>query len=101
MNEASNTASTVFASFRFKSLTTFSSIISVRLSAPTFRMNLLRTLRGYAASPGLMRHNFLSRWSVSSSLVISLRLRTPFIRMTMKALNSPNGFLGGLPAPEA
>ena len=36
---------------------------------------------------------------MSSSLVISLRLRTPFILMTMKVLKSPNGFLGGLPGP--
>jgi hypothetical protein len=33
--------------------------------------------------------------SASSSLVISLRLRTAFMRMTMKVLNSPIGFLGG------
>jgi hypothetical protein len=31
----------------------------------------------------------------------SLRLRTPFMRMTMKVLKTPNGFLEGLPGPEA
>jgi hypothetical protein len=36
---------------------------------------------------------------VSSNLVISLRLRTPFIFMTMKVLKRPIGFLGGLPGP--
>ena len=101
MNEASNTASTSLVWFRFKRLTTFSSIILVRLSSPTLRMNLLRTLRGYAASLGFMRHRRLSLGSVSRSLVISLRLRTAFILMTMKVLKSPNGFLGGLPAPSA
>ena len=33
------------------------------------------------------------------SLVISLRLRTPLIFITMKVLKSPIGFLGGLPGP--
>src|SRR3990170_1182421 len=47
-----------------------------------------------------MRHNLLSLRSVSSSLVISLRLRAAFMRMTMKVLKRPNGFLGGLPSPE-
>ena len=46
-----------------------------------------------------MRHNRLSLGSASSSLVISLRLRTPFMRITMKVLKSPIGFLGGLPGP--
>jgi len=64
-----------------------------------FAVNLLRTLRGYAASPFLMRHNFLSRWSVSSSLVFSLRLRTPFILMMMNVLKTPNRLLGCLPGP--
>ena len=47
----------------------------------------------------LMRQSFLSLRSVSSNLVISLRLRTPFIFMTMKVLKRPIGFLGGLPGP--
>ncbi len=47
----------------------------------------------------MMRPSFLSRCSVSSSRVISLRLRIPFIRMTMKALKNPNGFPRGLPGP--
>ena len=46
-----------------------------------------------------MRHSRLSLGSASSSRVISLRLRTPFMRMTMKVLKSPIGFLGGLPGP--
>ena len=99
MKETSNTASTSLVWFRFKRLTTFSSIILVRLSSPTLRMNLLRTLRGYAASVGFMRHRRLSLVSASRSLVISLRLRTPFIFMTMKVLKSPIVFLGGLPGP--
>lgn len=33
-------------------------------------------------------------------LVISLRLRTAFMRMTRKVRKSPNGFLGGLPGPD-
>ena len=36
---------------------------------------------------------------MSRSLVISLRLRTPFIFMMMNVLKSPNGFLGCLPGP--
>jgi hypothetical protein len=43
---------------------------------------------------------FLSRVSTLRSLVTSLRLRTPFMRMAMKALKTPNGFLGALPCPE-
>ena len=39
------------------------------------------------------------RKQMSSSRVISLRLRTPFIFMMMKVLKSPIGFLGGLPGP--
>ncbi|MCJ7424555.1 hypothetical protein MUP01_09865 [Candidatus Bathyarchaeota archaeon] len=62
-------------------------------------LRALRTLLGYAASSSLMRHSFLSRRSVSSSFVISLRLRIPFILITMKALNSPNWLLGILPGP--
>jgi hypothetical protein len=99
MKEASKTASTSFALFCFKSLTTFSSIILVSLSSPTFRLNLLRTLLGYAVCFFFIRHSFLSRKSASSSRVISLRLRTPFMRMTRKVLKRPNGFLGCLPGP--
>src|SRR3990170_9160319 len=87
MNEASKTTSTSFASFCFKSLTTFSPIMRVSLSSPTFRLNLLRTLLGYAASLFFIRHSFLSRGSTSSSLVISLRLRTPFMHACMKFVN--------------
>src|SRR5208337_4341682 len=46
-----------------------------------------------------MRHSRLSLGSASRSLVISLRLRTPFIFMKMKVLKRPIGFLGGLPGP--
>src|SRR3972149_8615362 len=42
----------------------------------------------------------LSLESASSSLVISLKLRTPFIFITMKVRKSPKGFLGGLPGPD-
>jgi hypothetical protein len=71
----------------------------MRRFSPILRMNLLRTLLMWPFSAGLMRHNRLSLWSVSSCLVISLRLRTPFMRMTMNVLKSPMGFLGGLPGP--
>ena len=82
------------------SLVTFSSIILLSLSSPTFLTNLLSTLLGYPASFCLIKQSFLSLGSVSRSLVISLRLRTAFMRMTMKVLKRPNGFLGGLPGPE-
>jgi len=39
------------------------------------------------------------RVSTSRILVSSLRLLTPFILMTMNALRTPMGFLGGLPGP--
>lgn len=45
------------------------------------------------------RQSFLILWSVFRMRVISLRLRIAFIRMIMKALKSPEGFLGGLPGP--
>lgn len=34
-------------------------------------------------------------------LLIFLRLRTPFMRITGKALKMPKGFLGGPPGPQA
>ena len=36
---------------------------------------------------------------MSRSLIISLRLRTPFMRIMMKVRKMPKGFLGGLPGP--
>jgi hypothetical protein len=99
MKEASSTMSTSFALLLLMREITFSSIILLRLSSPTFHVNLLSTLLEYVFSPTLIRHSLLSLWSTLRSRVISLRLRTPLIFMTMKVLKMPNGLLGGLPGP--
>ena len=100
MNEASKNNMKFIGLVAFQELDNFLIDYLIEIFFSDFSVEPAKNTSRIACSQSLIRHSFLNRGSLSSSLVISRRLRTPLIRIIMKDLKMPSGFLGGLPGHE-